>query len=186
VTGGEKDGARASRAAVEQLLPGVMEVRAHSRTGGELAGAELAALYPVDPAVPRAEIAVGEHAVGKLASKLEQARPARRRGQRRARADRRPAIEKGRRERLKLGPQRVLAALRKVEAGRDGRRNAELGGTAVLRHVEVPRQRGADGRIVPESQAGEIAHAPEIVPQSAKERERTSGSNPAARRHRSF
>ena len=111
---------------------------------------------------------MGEHAVGKLAHKLEQARPVRRGRQRRTRADRRPAIEKDRRERLKLGPQNVLATLRKIEAGRDGRRDAELGGTAIVRDLQVPRQRGTDGRIVPDSQAGEIAHAPEIVLQNVK------------------
>jgi hypothetical protein len=55
-------------AAIEQLLAGVMEMRADSRTGGEFAGTELGTCHAVDTASPRTEIAVREHAVGKLAA----------------------------------------------------------------------------------------------------------------------
>src|SRR4030095_15981788 len=77
VTGGEEDRARAFRATVEQLLTGVMEMRADPRSRGELAGAELRACRPVDTAIPRTEIAVSEHAVSELATQLQQAGPLR-------------------------------------------------------------------------------------------------------------
>jgi cytidylate kinase len=41
-----------------------------ARGGAELAGTELGASHSVDPAVPRAEVAVGEHAIRQLAAKL--------------------------------------------------------------------------------------------------------------------
>src|SRR5262249_60304197 len=75
VARGEKDRARALRAAIEQLFAGVMEMRADPRTGGKLAGAELGARHPIDAAVPRTKIAVGEHTGGKFAAQLQQARP---------------------------------------------------------------------------------------------------------------
>src|SRR5215468_2586482 len=43
IAGGEEDRARTFRAAVKQLLAGVMEMRADPRSGSELAGAELRA-----------------------------------------------------------------------------------------------------------------------------------------------
>src|SRR5262245_1661359 len=70
ITGGEEDRARAFRAAVEQLLAGVMEMRADPRSRGELAGAELRACRAVDTAIPRTEIAVGEHAVSEFATQF--------------------------------------------------------------------------------------------------------------------
>src|SRR5262249_27863739 len=78
VARGEKDRARALRAAIEQLLAGMMEMGADPRTGGELASAELGTCYPIDLAIPRTKIAVGEHAVGKFAAQLQQARSLRR------------------------------------------------------------------------------------------------------------
>jgi hypothetical protein len=68
VAGGEENGARAFRAAIEQLLPGMMKMRANPRSRGEFAGAELRPRHAVDAAIPRTEIAVGEHAIGKLAA----------------------------------------------------------------------------------------------------------------------
>src|SRR5262245_59502029 len=70
VTGGEEDRARAFRAAVEQFLASVMEMRADPRSRGEFAGAELGARRAIDTAIPRTEIAVGKHAVSKLATQL--------------------------------------------------------------------------------------------------------------------
>src|SRR6266446_1749825 len=81
-----------------------MEMRAHSRTGGELASAELGTCHPIDAAIPRTEIAVGEHTVGKFAAQLQQARSVRRLRQRRASPDCLPARDKCRRETIKLGP----------------------------------------------------------------------------------
>src|SRR5262245_15476420 len=78
VARGEKDRARAFRAAIEQLFAGMMEMRADPRTGGELASAELGASHAVDLAIPRTKIAVGEHAVGKFAAQLQKARTVRR------------------------------------------------------------------------------------------------------------
>ena len=72
---------------------------------------------------------MGEHAVGKLAAQLQEARPVRRRQQRRARSDRLPAREKNRREAVEFDPKRVLAACRKIELRGDRRGNAELGRT---------------------------------------------------------
>ena len=68
VAGGEEDRARSFRAAEEELLAGVMEIRADPRSRGEFAGAELSTCHAVDAAVPWIEIAVGEHAIGKLAA----------------------------------------------------------------------------------------------------------------------
>src|SRR5262249_58030232 len=114
VARGEKDRARALRAAIEQLLPGMMEMRADPRTGGKLASAELGARHPVDVAIPGAKIAVGEHAVGKFAAQLQQARTVCRLRQWRARPGRLPARDEYRREAVKLDPQRVLAACRRL------------------------------------------------------------------------
>src|SRR5215467_11907115 len=113
----------------------MMEVRAHSRTGGELASAELGARYPVDAAFPRTEIAVGEHAVGKFAAQLQQARSLRRPRQWRARLDRLPARDEYRCEAVKLDPQRVLAACCRIKQRGDRRGDAELGWAPVLRNV---------------------------------------------------
>src|SRR6516162_10654415 len=117
----------------------MMEMRAHSRTGGELASAELGARYPVDAAIPRTEIAVGEHAVGKFAAQLQQARSLRRLRQRRARPDRLPARDECRREAIKLSPKDTLATCRKIKLRGDRRGDAELGWAPVLRNVQVPR-----------------------------------------------
>src|SRR5262249_34966940 len=51
VAGGEKDRARALRAAIEQLFAGVMEMGADPRTRGELASAELGTSHAVDLAI---------------------------------------------------------------------------------------------------------------------------------------
>src|SRR5262252_1843390 len=59
VAGGEEDRARAFRAAVEQLLAGVMEMRADPRSRGEFAGPEFGTPQAIDATIPRTEIAVG-------------------------------------------------------------------------------------------------------------------------------
>src|SRR6516164_70241 len=116
-----------------------MEMRADSRTRGEFTSAKLGACYPVDAAIPRTKIAVGEHTVGKFAAQLQQARPVRRLWQRRARPDRLPARDKYRREAIELGPKGTLATCRKIKLRGDGRGNAELGWAPVLRNIQVPR-----------------------------------------------
>src|SRR5262249_15099490 len=110
----------------------MMEMRADSRTGGELASAELGARHPVDATIPRTEIAVGEHPVGKFAAQLQQARSVRRLRQRRARPDCLPARDKCRREAIKLGPKFVLATCRRIKLRGDRCGDAELGWASVL------------------------------------------------------
>src|SRR5262249_19432497 len=117
----------------------MMEMRADPRTRGELASAELGASHAVDLAIPRTKIAVGEHAVGKFAAQLQQARSLRRLRQRRARPDRLPARDECRREAIKLSPKGALATCRKIELRGDRRGNAEFGWASVLRNVQVPR-----------------------------------------------
>src|SRR3974390_1991909 len=85
IAGSEEDRARTFRAAVKELLAGVMEMRADPRSGSELAGAEFRGRLTVDTAIPRTEITVGEHPTGKLAAQLEQAWPVHCRRQRHAR-----------------------------------------------------------------------------------------------------
>src|SRR6266511_4779507 len=85
-------------------------MRADPRTGSEFTSAELRTYHPVDAAIPRTEIAVGEHTVGKFVAQLQQARSVRRPRQRPACPDRLPAREKYRREAVKLDPKGVLAA----------------------------------------------------------------------------
>src|SRR6266568_2990652 len=131
-----------------------MEMRADPRTGSEFTSAELRTYHPVDAAIPRTEIAMGEHTVGKFAAQLQQARSVRRPRQRPACPDRLPAREKYRREAVKLDPKGVLAARPWIELRGDGRGNAELGWAPVLRNVQVPRQRTADCWIVPNLQLG--------------------------------
>src|SRR5499427_10560725 len=140
----------------------MMEMRADSRTGGELASAELGARHPVDMAIPRTKIAVGEHTVGKFAAQLQQARTVRRLRQWRARPDRLPARDEYRREALELDPQRVLAACRRIKLRGDRCGDAELGWASVLRNVQVPCERPADRRIVPNSQPVQVAHEPAL------------------------
>ncbi len=101
---------------------------------------------------------MGEHTVGKFAAQLQQARSVRRPRQRPACPDRLPAREKYRREAVKLDPKGVLAARPRIELRDDGRGNAELGWTPVLRNVQVPRQRIADCWIVPNLQLSQVAH----------------------------
>ena len=158
VAGSEEDRARACRPPIEQLLAGMMEVRADARGRGELAGTKLLARHAVNTAIPWTEIAVGEHAVGKLTAKLEQARPFRWSRQRRACADRPPTREENRSKPVELGPKHFLAAFAGVKLSGEGRGDTKLGGAPVLRNVEIPRQRGPDGWIVPNSQCPEIAH----------------------------
>src|SRR5262249_22644293 len=141
----------------------MMEMRAHSRTGGELASAELGARYPVDLAIPRTEIAVGEHAVGKFAAQLQQARSLRRPRQWRARPDRLPAHNEYRCEAIELGPKGALATCRKIKLRGDRCGDAELGWASVLGNVQVPCERAADRRIVPNSQPVQVAHAPALL-----------------------
>src|SRR5262249_17346526 len=160
VARGEKDRARALRTAIEQLLTRMMEMRADSRTGGELASAELGAGHAVGLAIPGTKIAVGEHAVGKFAAQLQQARSLRRLRQWRAHPDRLPTREKNWREAVEFDPQRVLAACRKIKQCGDGRGNAELGRAPVLRNVQIPRQRTANRWILPNCQLGQVAHGP--------------------------
>jgi hypothetical protein len=102
---------------------------------------------------------MGEHAVGKFAAQLQQARPVRRLWQRRARPDRLPARDKYRREAIELGPKGTLATCRNIKLRGDGRGNAELGWAPVLGNVQVPRERTADCWIVPNLQLGQVAHA---------------------------
>src|SRR6266567_1102853 len=158
VAGSEKDRPGSSRAAIEQLLAGVMEMRAHPCAGGELAGSELDAGAPVYAAIPRAEIAMREHAVGKLAAKFQQARAVRRFRQRCARADGLPTREEGLGQPVELGPKRVLARCRGIEIDRDRRRDPELGGPPVLRDGQIPGERVTDRRILPNLQALQLAH----------------------------
>src|SRR5262249_46128435 len=126
----------------------------------EFTGAELRARHSVDTAIPRTKIAVDEHAVSKFAAQLQQARPVRDLGQRRARSDRLPAREKNWRETVQLDPERVLTAGKRIELRGDSRGNAEFGRAPILRNVQVPRQRTADRGIVPNCQVGQVAHGP--------------------------
>ena len=64
-------------AAVDQLLARVMEMGGDPRALGQLAGAELGAGEAIDPAVPWAEVAVRQHAVGERTAELQEARPCR-------------------------------------------------------------------------------------------------------------
>ena len=61
----------ALRAEIEQLFAGVMEMRTDPRASGELAGAEVGYRHPIDVTIPRTEIAVGEHPVGKFGAQLQ-------------------------------------------------------------------------------------------------------------------
>src|SRR5262249_829003 len=140
-----------------------MEVRADPRTGGEFTSAELGTCHPVDAAIPRTEIAMGEHTVGKFAAQLQQARPVRRLGQGRAGAGRRPALQKYRREAIELGPKRALATCRRIKLRGDSRGDAELSWAPVLGNVQVPRERTADRWIVPNSQLGQVEHEPALL-----------------------
>src|SRR5262249_39151994 len=146
VTGSEEDRARAFRAAVEQLLTGVMEMRANPRSRGEFAGAELGARRAVDTAIPRTEIAVGKHAVGQLATQVQQARSLRSVRQQRARPDRLPASKKYRGQTVELGPERVLAGCYRIDLCSKRCGNTNFGRPSVLRPVKVPRQAIADRR----------------------------------------
>src|SRR5215471_7873719 len=96
VAGGEEDRAGSLGAAVKQLLAGVMEMGADPRAGGELAGSELDARAAVDATIPGTEIAMREHPVRELAAKLQHARPVRRFGQGRARANGLPSRQEAR------------------------------------------------------------------------------------------
>jgi hypothetical protein len=78
---------------------------------------------------------VAEHAVSELAAQLQEARSIRRRRQRLTRPDRLPGREKYRREAVEFGPERILAAGRRIELRGDRRGNAKLGRSPVLRNV---------------------------------------------------
>jgi hypothetical protein len=78
---------------------------------------------------------VGEHAVSQLATEFEQARPVRLGRQRRAVANRLPALEENPCQAVEFGPQRFLPAHRKIQVRGDRSGNAELGRTPVLRHA---------------------------------------------------
>jgi hypothetical protein len=56
-----------------------------------------------------------------------------------ARLDRLPARDEYRRKTVKLDPQRVLAACRKIKLRGDRCGDAELAWVPVLRNVQVPR-----------------------------------------------
>src|SRR6516162_10939449 len=127
VAGGEENCARTFRAAVKELFAGVMEMRADPRSGSELASTELRACRTVDTAIPRTEIAVGEHPIGKLAAQFEQARPVHRRRQWRARPDCSPPCEKYRRQAVELGPERLLLGSGRIELDWEGCGNAKFG-----------------------------------------------------------
>src|SRR5262245_4475672 len=122
----------------------MMEMRADSRTGGELASAELGASHAVDMAIPRTKIAVGEHTVGKFAAQLQQARTVCRLRQWPARPDRLAARDEYRPEAGKLDPQRLLAAWRRIKLRGERCGDAELSWASVLRNVQVPRLRASD------------------------------------------
>src|SRR6516165_9194121 len=141
----------------------MMEMRADPRTGGELASAELGASHAVDMAIPRTKIAVGEHTVGKFAAQLQQARTVCRLRQWRARPDRLPARHEYRCEAIELGPKGALATCRKIKLGGDRCGDAELGWASVLGNVQVPCERAADRRIVPNSQPVQVAHEPALL-----------------------
>jgi hypothetical protein len=145
IAGGEEDRARPFRAAVEQLLAGVMEMRADPRSGSELAGAQLRARRTVDTAIPWTKITVGEHPMGKLAAQLKQARPVRRCRQWRACSDRLPSCEKYRRQAVELGPERLLLLRSgRIELDWEGCGNTKFGWPSVARHGQIPRQAIAD------------------------------------------
>src|SRR5262245_44203769 len=164
VAGREENCARTFRAAVKELFTGVMEMRADPRSGSELASAELRAHRTVDTAIPRTEIAVGKHPIGKLAAQLEQARPVCCWRQWRARSDCLPPCEKYRRQAVELGPERLFPGSGRIGLDWEGRGNAKLGRPSVLRHGQIPRQAVADRRIVPDSQSRQIAHGGGSLP----------------------
>src|SRR5262249_21494778 len=93
----------------------------------------------VDVAIPRAKIAVGEHAVGKFAAQLQQARTVCRLRQWRASPDCLPARDEYRREAGKLEPPPVPPGCRRIKLRGDRCGDAELGWAPVLRNVPVPR-----------------------------------------------
>jgi hypothetical protein len=139
VAGGEEDRARALGAAVEDLLAGVVELRADARARSKLADAELGAGDAVDAAVPWAEVAVRKHAVRELPDQLQEARPFRGGGKRFAPAYPPPSVEEARRQPFQLGPQRLLVGRRRVKVAGNGRGDAELRRAMVLSDVQVPR-----------------------------------------------
>src|SRR5262245_44062855 len=124
----------------------------------ELARAELGASHAVDAAIPRTKIAVGKHAVCKLAAQLQQAWSMRRLRQPGACPNCLPACEKNRREAVKLDPKGILAARPRIDLRGDRSSNLKLGRAPVLRNVEVPRQRPAKRWIVPNSKLNQVAH----------------------------
>src|SRR5262249_2232110 len=107
--------------------------------------------------------AVGEHAVGKFAAQLQQAQTICRLRQRRARPDCMQARHECRREAIKLGPKRALATCCRIKLRGDRRGDAELGWASVLGNVQVPCERPADRRIVPNSQPIQVAHEPALL-----------------------
>src|SRR6516165_5502123 len=163
VAGGEEDRARAFRAAVEELLAGVMKMRADPRSRSEFAGAELRPGHAVDAAIPRAEIAVGEHAIGKLAAYFQQAWSIRRCRQRCARSDCPTTSQEYRGQALELGPERVLTGCCRVGLCGKSRGNAKFRRSSVLCHVQVPRQAIADRRIVPNFQMRQVTHKDGVI-----------------------
>src|SRR5262245_21244956 len=74
VARGEEYRPRALAPAVDELLAGMVEVARNARPGGELAGADLRAPSTVDSAIPPAEIAVREHAIGERTAEVEETR----------------------------------------------------------------------------------------------------------------
>src|SRR5262249_54524021 len=137
------------------------------RSRGEFAGAELRPRHAVDAAIPRTEIAVGEHAISKFAAYFQQARSICRCRQRGACSDRLPAFHKYRSQSIELGPERVLSGCYRVDLRGKRRSNAEFGRPSVFRNLQVPRQAVADRRIVPDFQMRQVAHEAGSLPLSA-------------------
>jgi hypothetical protein len=73
--------------------------------------------------------------------------------------DRLPACEKNRRQLVELGPEGIFATCCRIKLQSNRGGNTELGRASVFRDVKVPRQRVANGWIVPHSQLGQVAHA---------------------------
>src|SRR5262249_56999670 len=98
-----------------------MEMRTDARTRGEFTSPKLGACQPVDAAIPRTEIAVGEHPEAKFAENFKQARPLPRRRHPRTGPDRLPPAEKNWRKPVEFAQGPVLPASRKFNQRADDR-----------------------------------------------------------------
>ena len=118
--------------------------------GIQLAGAELDAFGAVDAAIPAAEIAMAQHAVGQLAAEPEQVRTRRRFGRRPAvPAERLTAFQEHRLKAVEFGPKGVFVRVKGRRHG-DGAGDPELGRLAPAGDVPVPRKPIPDVGIVPD------------------------------------